>query len=242
MFWGVIFFSCSDQSPCPCVILIHAQLTHIFSWYRSGEVRISVITQRVAETRPCWRTSGGPPSTRCRSVHTPRRVTAASALLPSSALFLMVRKNTVCFCRAKSASLFFFSLISLIHFHWEGFQILSSVFSSGTVSFYDFFFFPVSLYWVGVLVFSLLNIINSFHRLSFFLILFYKSTPTSLSWFLLFFALYLFCLSQDKTLLPSSYSLASLSLLGCCCLSCSSLWPPTAYGENGGTGKRQRRR
>lgn len=140
--WSVAISLCGPHS---CWAPV--QLTHIFSWYRSGEVRISVITQRVAETRPCWRTSGGPPSTRCRSVHTPRRVTAASALLPSSALFLMVRKSTVCFWRAKSASLFFFSLISLIHFHWEGFQILSSIFSSSTVSFYEFFSCVLVLIW-----------------------------------------------------------------------------------------------
>lgn len=41
--------------------------------------------------------------------------------------------------------------------------------------------------------------------------------------------------SQDKT--PSFCSLASLSLPGCCFSSHSSLWPPTAYGENGGKGK-----
>lgn len=41
--------------------------------------------------------------------------------------------------------------------------------------------------------------------------------------------------SQDKT--PSFCSLASLSLPGCCFSSHSSLWPPTAYGENWGKGK-----
>ncbi|KAI3373605.1 hypothetical protein L3Q82_022200 [Scortum barcoo] len=35
---------------------------------------------------------------------------------------------------------------------------------------------------------------------------------------------------MDKTLPPSSWYPASLSLSGCCCLSLSSLWPPTAYG------------
>lgn len=54
----------------------------------------------------------------------------------------------------------------------------------------------------------------------------------------------LFCLlSQDKTLPPSSCSLVSLSLLGCCCSSRSSSWPPTAYGENasGVAGGREKR-
>ncbi len=45
------------------------------------------------------------------------------------------------------------------------------------------------------------------------------------------------CLFQDKTLPPNSSYLASLSLLGCCCSSLSSLWPPTAYGGNRKKGK-----
>lgn len=108
---------------------------------------------------------------------------------------------------------------------------------------------PVSLYLVSVLVLSLFNIINSCHVLSFLshTFLHYQWKPPShdfcryitLTLCLPFFPLRLF---QDKTQPPSSWYPASLSLSGCCCLSLSSLWLPTAYGENRGKGKRQRKR
>ena len=71
------------------------QLTRVFTRHRIGAVRNSVATQRASETRPCWRTSAGPLSTRCRCGRTPLRVMAASAPRPSSAHFLMVRNRKV---------------------------------------------------------------------------------------------------------------------------------------------------
>lgn len=77
------------------------QLT-LFSFCRNGVPRISATTQRVKETRPCWRTYDGQLNTKCRFGRAPWLVTAASVLQPSSIPCLMVRKTSCLFLKRDS--------------------------------------------------------------------------------------------------------------------------------------------
>lgn len=100
---------------------------------------------------------------------------------------------------------------------------------------------------MSVLVLRFVNIKHSCHSFPLMLFPIASKPPLIISvnklvWICLSVFSSFFSVSKDATLPRSSWYLASLSLSGCCFLSLLSWWLPTAYGENWGKGKRQRKK